>query len=85
MRILAISDLHGDFALADRACRELKPDLLLCCGDWGDPDQVAPEHLDPFVSSCPVLSTFGNHDPLGLLESAVQSRWHSRPSGAGRG
>ena len=71
MRILVISDLHGDFSLAERACRELRPDLLLSCGDWGDPDQVAPELLERFVSLAPVFTTFGNHDPLLLLNSAM--------------
>jgi uncharacterized protein len=71
MRILAISDLHGDFTLAERACRELRPDLLLSCGDWGDPEQVAAELLERFVSLAPVFTTFGNHDPLLLLHSAM--------------
>lgn len=71
MRILAISDLHGEFAKVQRVCRDLAPDLLLCCGDWGNPDQVAPEQLGSFLECCTVLSTFGNHDPRALLESAV--------------
>ncbi len=71
MRILVISDLHGDFTLAERACRELQPDLLLCCGDWGDPDEVTSKQLGFFLAFCPVLTTFGNHDPLALLGSAV--------------
>jgi Icc-related predicted phosphoesterase len=71
MRILVVSDLHGDMTLAEEACRGLRPDLLLCCGDWGDPDQVTAEQLDRFISVCPVLTTFGNHDPLPLLHSAT--------------
>lgn len=70
MRILVISDLHGDFTLAEEACRALRPDLLLCCGDWGDPDQVSAEQLDRFLAMCPMFTTFGNHDPLELLGSA---------------
>ncbi len=67
MKILAISDLHGDSRLALKAVHELRPDLLLCCGDWGDPGQVGESDLRAFVDFCPVLSTFGNHDPLDLL------------------
>ena len=40
MKILAISDLHGDLRLATKAAHDSRPDLLLCCGDWGDADQV---------------------------------------------
>jgi uncharacterized protein len=71
MQILVISDLHGDFTLAERACRELRPDLLLSCGDWGDPDQVSPQQLERFLDLCTTFSTFGNHDPLTLLGSAT--------------
>jgi Icc-related predicted phosphoesterase len=67
MRILVISDLHGDMTLAARACRELLPNLLLSCGDWGDPNQVSQQALSEFLAVCPVLTTFGNHDPLDLL------------------
>src|SRR5208337_376892 len=67
MKILAISDLHGDLRLATKAALDLQPDLLLCCGDWGDADQVGESDLEGFLDLCPVLSTFGNHDPLELL------------------
>jgi uncharacterized protein len=67
MKILAISDLHGDFRLATKSARDLQPDLLLCCGDWGDDDQVRESDLERFLELCPVFSTFGNHDPLQLL------------------
>jgi uncharacterized protein len=73
MRILVISDLHGDFRLARQACDDHPPDLLLCCGDWGDPDQVGESDLDHFLGFCPVLTTFGNHDPLELL-ARMQNR-----------
>ena len=67
MNILVISDLHGDFSLAVQACREATPELLLCCGDWGDAEEVTAADLDRFLEICPVLTTFGNHDPLDLL------------------
>ncbi len=67
MRILAISDLHGEFRRARDACGRLRPDLLLCCGDWGDPEQVSEADLAAFTAICPVITVFGNHDPLDLL------------------
>lgn len=73
MMILAISDLHGDLRLANKAAHDLRPDLLLCCGDWGDADQVGESDLEGFLELCPVLSTFGNHDSLELM-ARLQNR-----------
>jgi len=66
-RILVISDLHGDFAAAHAAIGRFAPDLLLCCGDWGDPGEVSAGALEAFPGRIPTLSTFGNHDPLDAL------------------
>jgi Icc-related predicted phosphoesterase len=73
MRILAVSDLHGDLASARRALERLAPDLLLCCGDWGDPEEVIEAEFTAFPARLPVLSTFGNHDPLERL-AALRNR-----------
>lgn len=67
MRILAIADLHGDLKSARAAIRCVGPDLLLCCGDWGDSEEVSANDLAWFTAKLPILSTFGNHDPLELL------------------
>jgi Icc-related predicted phosphoesterase len=67
MKILAISDLHGDLASAREALDQFPPDLLLCCGDWGDPEEVSEADLNGIAARVPVLSTFGNHDPLKWL------------------
>ena len=67
MRILVVSDLHGDLGSAHRACASQRPDLVLSCGDWGDPDQVAEPALAEFLELVPVYNTFGNHDPLLYL------------------
>lgn len=68
MRILVISDLHGDLHSAEQALERFEPDLLLCCGDWGDADQLSLQDLALFPARLPTLSTFGNHDALKLLE-----------------
>jgi Icc-related predicted phosphoesterase len=67
MRILAISDLHGDLKPARELLTRLKPDLLVSCGDWGDPDEVSEADLAYFTGRVPVLTTFGNHDPLEFI------------------
>ncbi len=67
LRVLAVSDLHGDLNAAHTACDLVKPDLILCCGDWGDDDQVTPANLAAFLKYAPLYSTFGNHDPIEML------------------
>lgn len=67
MRVLVISDLHGDLDSAWEAIDRFAPDALLCCGDWGDPEEVNESDLAAFPARLPVLTTFGNHDPLALL------------------
>jgi Icc-related predicted phosphoesterase len=67
MRILAVSDLHGDLDIVRRACEVVEPDLILSCGDWGDADEVTEPALAAFLAIAPVYTTFGNHDALDLL------------------
>ncbi len=67
MRILVVSDLHGDIESVNRARIEHRPDLLLSCGDWGDPEQVSEQALEGLLRLVPVYTTFGNHDPLEIL------------------
>src|SRR5262249_44831031 len=57
----------GDLDSGRRACDRLRPDLILSCGDWGDPEQVDESALASFLDISPVYTTFGNHDPLDLL------------------
>ncbi len=68
MRILVVSDLHGDLDAADRVLARFQPDLVLCCGDWGEPEQVGEERMRALIDAVPVYTTFGNHDPLELLD-----------------
>ncbi len=67
MRILVVSDLHGELHAAHRACARVRPDVLFSCGDWGDSDQVSEADLVPFLDRIPVYTTFGNHDAIELL------------------
>ena len=67
MRILVVSDLHGDQKPVERARTEHRPDLILSCGDWGDPKQVSHQAFEDLLQLVPVYTTFGNHDPLEML------------------
>ncbi len=68
MRILVVSDLHGDLESAWAAVRAAGPDLLLCCGDWGDPGEFSLADVEAFTRELPVYTVYGNHDDLDLLE-----------------
>ncbi len=67
MNVLVVSDLHGDLDSALRAARRYEPDLILSCGDWGDPEEVDESSFAALLALAPVHSTFGNHDPLDWL------------------
>jgi Icc-related predicted phosphoesterase len=69
MRVLAVSDLHGDLGAVREAVARFLPDALISCGDWGDPTEVSAAELAALVETLPVVTTFGNHDPLELLDS----------------
>ena len=69
MIITAISDMHGNLEKARQALSASKPDLVLCCGDWGDPEEVNPAHLECIVAQAHVLTVFGNHDDPEILSS----------------
>ena len=67
MRILVVSDLHGDLDAACRAVARFGPNVVLSCGDWGDPEQVGEERMRALIEAVTVYTTFGNHDPIELL------------------
>jgi uncharacterized protein len=67
MRVLVVSDLHGDLDSARRACDRRAPELILSCGDWGDPEQVDASTFAALLEVAPVYTTYGNHDPIDLL------------------
>jgi uncharacterized protein len=67
MRILVVSDLHGDLESVTRACSSVRPDVILSCGDWGDSDLVSEVGLQKLTGVARLYTTFGNHDALELL------------------
>ncbi len=67
MPILVVSDLHGDLGSVREAIDHFRPDALLCCGDWGDPEELSEADLTALAGRIPLLSTFGNHDPIDWL------------------
>jgi Icc-related predicted phosphoesterase len=69
VRILVVSDLHGDLDSVVRAVALVQPELVLSCGDWGDSHEVDEATLLGLLDKVPVYTTFGNHDPLDLLAS----------------
>lgn len=71
MRIVAISDMHGNLKPAHEAVGVSKPDLVLSCGDWGDPGEVSHAELQQILAIAPVLTVYGNHDDLELLSSTM--------------
>jgi Icc-related predicted phosphoesterase len=73
MRILVVSDLHGDLGPCRRAVACVGPDLILSCGDWGDSEEVTGSDVAELLDSAPIYSTFGNHDPLEIL-SGLRNR-----------
>jgi uncharacterized protein len=69
MRILAISDLHGDLESAWAAVEAARPDALLSCGDWGDPGEIELPDLERLSDRLPVYTVFGNHDNLDAVRA----------------
>ena len=69
MHILVVSDLHGDLKAAQEACQLAKPDLILSCGDWGDPEEVTKADFESIQAFAPIHTTFGNHDAVELLKN----------------
>jgi Icc-related predicted phosphoesterase len=67
MRVVVVSDLHGDLDSARRAVDRFGPELILSCGDWGDPEEVDEARFAAMLAVAPIYTTFGNHDPMDLL------------------
>lgn len=68
MRLLAVSDLHGDLGSVWSAIEQVQPEVLVCCGDWGDPGEVELPDLQALSARLPVYTVYGNHDHLAALD-----------------
>lgn len=65
--------MHGDMAATHELVDSLSPQMLLCCGDWGDPGQAPRADYERLIGLTHVLTVFGNHDDLGLLGSLTNA------------
>ncbi len=69
MRMLAVSDMHGNIENVMRALDEYPADLVVSCGDWGDPGELDGAALEEIASRAPIVSVYGNHDDTDVLSS----------------
>jgi Icc-related predicted phosphoesterase len=73
MRVVVVSDLHGDLDSARRAVDRYEPELIISCGDWGDPEEVDEARFSALLAVAPIYTTFGNHDPMDLLHRLLNA------------
>lgn len=73
MRALIVGDLHGKWYWLWQALEAEVPDLLLCVGDWGDPEQVQRAEFERLLATIPTHTVYGNHDNLALLKELRNS------------
>jgi putative phosphoesterase len=75
MRILAVSDIHGDFAKAEKICeQETAYDLILLCGDLtthGTPQEVENALVQFQSHGVPIFAVAGNMDSPDIDASLV--------------
>ena len=83
MLVMVISDLHYELHVRKGVDESVawdwllevveahRPDLLLSCGDWGV--AATPEAFDELLGRVKVLSIYGNHENMGVLQ-AVRNR-----------
>ena len=73
MRVLVVSDLHGGLAAAHSACDIVRPELILSCGDWGDPDEVTRAELAAFLKYAAGLYHVRQSRPFRNAQGTAQS------------
>lgn len=73
MKIVAVSDLHGDFNPLHRILDQEQPELLLCAGDWGKPEEVSEEAFRAILDRVATFTVFGNNDDLQRLANLQNS------------
>jgi Icc-related predicted phosphoesterase len=62
--------MHGEFASVQAAIDVVAPDLLISCGDWGEPGQIDASDLSAVTERVLVRSVYGNHDDIEFLSQA---------------
>lgn len=67
MKIAAVSDMHGNLDPVHEILKKEIPDLLLCAGDWGTPEEIFQNDFDAIVQKVTTITVFGNHDNIELL------------------
>lgn len=70
MRIAAVSDMHGNLRSVSQVIEISRPDLVISCGDWGDPGEIDRDVFRAILAEVPVLTVYGNHDDLEFLSAA---------------
>ena len=73
MKIAAVSDMHGNLEPVHDILEIESPDLLLCAGDWGSPEEVSQKDIEQIVQKVKTFTVFGNHDNLEAL-SQIKNR-----------
>lgn len=68
VRVLLVSDMHGEFEHLLKAIDAEQPDVIICAGDWGDPNTVPRELCEQLVRRFHIVTVYGNHDDINLLE-----------------
>ncbi|HEY3297458.1 MAG TPA: metallophosphoesterase [Armatimonadota bacterium] len=69
MKLLAVSDMHGDLTNVFSALDTCTPDAVISCGDWGDPGEVDHEAFERLLERVAVFTVYGNHDDIDYLQS----------------
>jgi len=75
MKVLVVGDVHNEFGLLNRLINKKKPDLVICCGDFGYwPKFVYSERINPLsdikLQSCKkLLWVDGNHEDFWSLKT----------------
>lgn len=68
-RILAVSDMHGNLEPVHTLIDAYRPNVLISCGDWGDPGELSVGDFLEITSKVTLLTVFGNHDDIELMKT----------------
>ncbi|KAI0562471.1 Calcineurin-like phosphoesterase [Gracilaria domingensis] len=77
LHLVCIGDIHSQWSEEDEmALRNLKPDIALFVGDYGDEDTRVTRRIADFATaaSFPVATVFGNHDAFFTASHSGRQR-----------